>query len=431
VKVIAGRYEITHDLGTGTLSKVLRAWDKSLARDVAIRVIRKDLGLSQEDFEALALRLHNEARAQAALYHPNVAPIYDVGDDPELGVYLVSPFFDGQTLREWVRQPQKDLAQAATIALAMGEALSAAHEAGVLHRDLKPECVFLQRHGVVLADFGTSRLTDTVVSHLNIPPSVYTSPEATSRGVYTARNDQYALAVCLAEMLTGQVPSEAGQGLHGVDLSAFPAAAKRALLRGCAKKAEERFESCRALCESFALALPQDRTSTGPDGITATERATPSPPSVGPQSMRALASGPKSVTPPSSQSALPGRLSLTPASPEHSDGAGEEARKTSKIQNILTAVGLVAIVVLFFARSHKHDAHAEDREDAPTPELAAESEPSEKPRPKRPPRERKPPRSAASSTPSASAGSSAAGAGATATATAAPTVAPLDASAPP
>jgi serine/threonine protein kinase len=352
------RYELQQELGIGTLSRVFRGWDRTLARDVAVRVLRTDLGLDDATFLALTDRMLLETRSQAALYHPHVAPIYDVQPSERYGLYLVGPFFDGKTLRARLAEGRaltdNELSR---LALELGSALGTAHESGVLHRDLKPECIFQQKHGLVVADFGTSRLTDTAVSVLAIPHSNYTSPETTSRGVYTARNDQYAMALILREACTGAIDG---------DESALPNAVRRVLARGAARKAEDRFPSCRDLGEAFARALALDagdgdRASSSDSLRPLQNQDTPGPASVrAPLSMRlgTFVSGATSggaLSP--SASIGSGATLISGKLAGHAPNSSlplADPQSIRRLHNVLMLVGLATVIILLvFFRSRR------------------------------------------------------------------------------
>jgi serine/threonine protein kinase len=352
------RYELQQELGVGTLSRVFRGWDRTLARDVAVRVLRTDLGLDDATFLALTDRMLLEARSQAALYHPHVAPIYDVQPSERYGLYLVGPFFDGKTLRARLSE-ERVLAnnELSRLALELGSALGTAHESGVLHRDLKPECIFQQKHGLVIADFGTSRLTDTAVSVLAIPHSNYTSPETMSRGVYTARNDQYAMALILREACTGAIDG---------DESGLPNAVRRVLARGAARKAEDRFASCRDLGAAFARALALeasegDRVSSSDSLRPLQSHDTPGPASVrSPLSTRlgTLVSGAAAGGALSPSASLTSGATLISGKlagrPPNSGLPHADPQSTRRLHNALMLVGLATVIILLvFFRSRR------------------------------------------------------------------------------
>lgn len=310
-KRIAHRYEVVKSLGTGVLGQVFLAWDPMLAREVTIKTLRQDLNLTAEARAGLTERLKREARNSGVLVHPAAVPLHDMGEDPELGLFLVFPYVDGPTLRVAMAKGPLSAEQIAEVALTLGELLSSAHEAGVLHRSVRPENIFLGRHGVLVTDFGLSRLTDSATTGVVEPKSPYLSPEVEARGVFTARNDQYAMAILLYELLTGKPEQGAVNAPDGDERTS--AVLTKLLARGAAARAEDRFPSCREFGEKVhAVLAPRN-----------TERIS------GPASMRLSLSG-----------------SAPPPPVEVIDAAEDHARSTRRAQKILGSAGLLILIVL-------------------------------------------------------------------------------------
>src|SRR3954453_9209126 len=186
-----GPYEIRAFIGAGGMGEVWKAWDSRLNRTVALKG-------SKAGFSA---RFEREARAIAALNHPHICQIYDIGPD-----YLVLEYLEGQPLRGPV-----DPEEARRLAIQMAGALQAAHDRGILHRDLKPANVMLLRHAggatVKVLDFGVACLVDTDVaatrtSELTGTPA-YMSPEQAQGQTLDARSDIFSLGAVLYELMTG------------------------------------------------------------------------------------------------------------------------------------------------------------------------------------------------------------------------------------
>jgi len=202
-----GRYDVEHLLGQGGMGRVLLARDTVLGRSVALKVLRDDLGLPPELKGQLVERMRQEARAAAALAHPAMVTLHDMGEDPEVGLYLVFERIAGPTLRERLQQmgplPPAEVAQ---IARALGSALSHAHAAGVVHRDVKPENVMLSLVGPKLTDFGIARLPDSTLTRATtvLGTAAYSAPEALASSTFGPASDQFSLAATLYEALTGQ-----------------------------------------------------------------------------------------------------------------------------------------------------------------------------------------------------------------------------------
>ncbi len=128
-----GRYEVIRMLGQGGMGRVLLAKDSDLGRYVAVKNLRDDLGLPPESRSALFARMRQEARAAAAIEHPHIVTLHDMGEEPEVGLYLVFEYLSGPTLREKIAEGPLDAGIVAAMARQLGDALTTAHEAGVVH----------------------------------------------------------------------------------------------------------------------------------------------------------------------------------------------------------------------------------------------------------------------------------------------------------
>src|SRR4029079_9693408 len=148
-----GPYTIVAALGAGGMGEVYRARDTRLERDVAIKVLPAALTDSATGRE----RVQREARAVAALQHPNICTIFDVGETPDGQVFLVMELLQGETLQQRLTGGPFDLAALADTAIALADALDAAHAAGIVHRDVKPANILLTGRGPKLLDFGLAK----------------------------------------------------------------------------------------------------------------------------------------------------------------------------------------------------------------------------------------------------------------------------------
>ena len=207
---VLGRYEIGDELGEGGMATVFRARDRELRRDVAVKVLFPHLAKRND----VVRRFQREARAAAVLEHPNILRIYDVGggtgDDPP---FIVMELVRGRTLLQEVEQRPRMLAEvAACVGVLLAEALAAAHQASIVHRDVKPSNVLIAPGGrLLLADFGVARLEtedSSLVTRTGalLGTPAYMSPEQASGDTATAKSDLYSLGATLYQIATGALP---------------------------------------------------------------------------------------------------------------------------------------------------------------------------------------------------------------------------------
>jgi len=209
-----GPYEIAAPLGAGGMGEVYRAVDTRLGREVAVKVLPAGLA---KDADRLR-RFEQESRTVAALSHPNILGVHDIGTH-DGAPFLVSELLEGQTLREKVEAGPLPVRRAIEYALGIAQGLAAAHEKGIVHRDLKPENVFITRDGrVKILDFGLAKLVKpeeghetvvTLASPATLPGMVlgtvgYMSPEQVRGESSDARSDIFSFGAVLFEMLTGK-----------------------------------------------------------------------------------------------------------------------------------------------------------------------------------------------------------------------------------
>ncbi|MEO0323125.1 MAG: serine/threonine-protein kinase [Myxococcota bacterium] len=202
-----GRYEVDRLLGAGAMGNVYLGRDPDLDRAVAIKTVR-NLEMDPEALATFLERFRNEARAAAKLHHPNIVQVYDVGESPELGPYLVFEYVAGSTLKQILRS-RGALAPAGVVRLALeiGEALAVAHAQGIIHRDLKPDNLLVTPDGQTkLADFGVARIPNAALTRegqfLGTP--CYAAPETLRHGRYGVHSDLFSFAAVLYEAATGE-----------------------------------------------------------------------------------------------------------------------------------------------------------------------------------------------------------------------------------
>jgi eukaryotic-like serine/threonine-protein kinase len=207
--ILGGRYRLVELLGQGGMARIYRAHDNQLDRFVAVKLLRPEYG-RDPDFGS---RFRHEARAAASLNHPNVVSVYDYGQD-EAGPFIVMELVDGEDLAAIVKRsgalPPR---QAARIIAETARALHAAHGRGIVHRDVKPGNIMIDREGrVKVTDFGIARAI--AEAQMTLPGTTlgsvhYFSPEQARGDQSTASSDIYSLGIVLYELLTGRRPWEA------------------------------------------------------------------------------------------------------------------------------------------------------------------------------------------------------------------------------
>ena len=288
-----GPYEITAKLGEGGMGEVFRARDSKLDREVAIKVLPPHLAA---DADALA-RFEREAKAVAALSHPNILAIFDFGKAGEIA-FAAMELLEGETLRERLVAGALPARKALEIASQVATGLAAAHARGIVHRDLKPDNLYLTRDGQVkILDFGLARQTDVhgSQSQLLVAPTMaaaapgtepgavlgtvgYMSPEQVRGETADHRSDLFALGVVLYEMLIGRRAFAHGSAVETMSAilreeppeieslaERFSPALARLLQHCLEKRPDERFQSARDL--AFDLkSLASGGSSTSPGG---------------------------------------------------------------------------------------------------------------------------------------------------------------------
>jgi Tol biopolymer transport system component len=208
-----GTYRLDHQLGEGGMGTVYRATDTKLNRAVAIKFLSTDLA----DASARR-RFQREAQLASSLNHPHILTVYDTGE-LDGRQYLVSELVDGGTLRDWIKASPRSWQDVVELVIGLADGLATAHEAGILHRDVKPENVLITKSGYAkLADFGLAKLRESpslvadAPTEMRTRPGIivgtvaYMSPEQASGQPVDARSDVFSFAVVLYELLGGRRP---------------------------------------------------------------------------------------------------------------------------------------------------------------------------------------------------------------------------------
>lgn len=208
-KILGGRYELLEKSGDGGMAIVYKAKCHLLKRVVAVKILKPDLA----DNEEFVVRFNRESQAAASLSHPNIVNMYDVGQEDDIH-YIVMEFVDGETLKNLIRRKGKlSMEEAVRIASEICSGLQHAHENKIVHRDIKPQNILINKEGTAkVADFGIARAATSstvTMGDAGVMGSVhYFSPEQARGGYVDKKTDIYSLGIVLYEMVTGVVPFE-------------------------------------------------------------------------------------------------------------------------------------------------------------------------------------------------------------------------------
>jgi Tol biopolymer transport system component len=281
-----GSYEIVAWLGAGGMGEVYRARDESLGREVALKVLYKELAADHDRLR----RFEQEARAAAALNHPNILAIYGFNTTDEHAPYLITELLQGQTLRERLEQGEIPVRKAVEFALLTARGLAAAHARGIVHRDLKPENLFLTRDGLVkILDFGLAKMVAAGAAELQgssatvsvtelgvvLGTAGYMSPEQVRGQALDHRSDIFSLGAVLYEMLSrkrafqGKTTADTMSAILKEDPAELsdtgrnlPPALRRIVSRCLEKDPAERFQSACDLAFNLEL-LSREESGSG------------------------------------------------------------------------------------------------------------------------------------------------------------------------
>ncbi len=271
-KTLNGRYKIQSLIGTGGMAAVYLANDLILDRLVAIKVLRLDF---RQNDDAMR-RFRREALSATQLTHPNIVGVYDVGQSQEMN-YIVMEYVEGTDLKDYIRQRGAlHPIEAVRIMMQIVSAIAAAHQNRIIHRDIKPQNILIDREGnVKITDFGIAvALSDTSLTQTNtLLGSVhYLSPEQARGGMATIQTDIYALGIVLYELLTGRVPFD-GESAVSIALKHFqeplppvmnpsvmiPQSLENIVLKATAKDPMNRYRSCYEMFQDLKTCLDSTR----------------------------------------------------------------------------------------------------------------------------------------------------------------------------
>jgi serine/threonine-protein kinase len=302
--VLAGRYRMGPVIGRGGMGEVRAATDTALDRPVAVKLMRADLA----DDPNLRRRFEREARAAARVSHPNVIAIFDVGEDDGVP-FIVMERLPGRTLADELARGALAEPRVCAVATEMLDALAAAHDLGVVHRDIKPGNVLLRDDGrIAIADFGIAKVADDAAhttTGMTFGTGRYLAPERLLGDPATPASDVYSVGVVMFEALTGRPAFEATAPLalaHAVasetpqftdvDADHLDPRLRAVVDRALAKDPEHRFASAREMCDALTgrsaphaaptlpvrtAADPTRRTAPRTERLPAPDRAQPTP----------------------------------------------------------------------------------------------------------------------------------------------------------
>ncbi|KAB7708296.1 Stk1 family PASTA domain-containing Ser/Thr kinase [Bacillus aerolatus] len=273
-KRLSGRYKIIKMIGGGGMANVYLAQDIILERDVAIKVLRLDF-VNEDEF---LRRFQREAQSATSLVHPHIVNIYDVGEEEGIN-YIVMEYVDGMTLKQYIQQHSPiPVEKTIDIMKQLASAIAFAHHNSIIHRDIKPHNILMDRDGnVKITDFGIAMaLSATSITQTNaVLGSVhYISPEQARGGIATKKSDIYALGIVMFELLTGQLPFS-GESAVSIALKhlqvetpsvkrwnpAIAQSVENIVLKATAKDPFHRYNSLEEMEQDLATALDPERAN--------------------------------------------------------------------------------------------------------------------------------------------------------------------------
>ena len=344
-----GRYQIIETIASGSQGAVHRAFDPQLNRIVALKVLLLALISQSQQLE----RFRREATLMSAIDHPNVVKILDVGSDGD-SHYLAMELLPESLSRIIETSRQLPIENAVRFAIQVADGLAAVHDAGIIHRDIKPQNILIDAEGVAkVTDFGIARgdmLGTLTATGVMMGTPYYMSPEQAAGGDVDARSDIYALGGVLYQMLAGEVVFNATTPLAILRLhidepprpveslrAETPATISEIVMRALSKGPEERFQSASAMAEALRTAMPGVADSA-PVVQTPVDAPTPS-----------SASTPTPVRPSRGQTSLPAESwEVSPRSVVSSGEVRRSRRRSVPVKLVAIITAIIAAPVLAF-----------------------------------------------------------------------------------
>ena len=274
---INGRYKLIEMVGGGGMANVYLARDMILDRDVALKILRMDFNNDDEFIK----RFNREAQSATSLAHPNIVSIYDVGEENDI-YYIVMEYVDGFTLKQYIQKYYPiPVEKALDIMKQITAAISHAHHNGIIHRDIKPQNILIDKEGTVkITDFGIAlALSATNITQTNaVLGSVhYLSPEQARGGMANKKSDIYSLGIVMFEILTGRLPFS-GESAVSIALKHLqsetpspkrwnpdiPQSVENIILKATAKDSYYRYESVDSMEDDIRTSLDPERLNELP-----------------------------------------------------------------------------------------------------------------------------------------------------------------------
>ena len=268
------RYQIIKSIGEGGMANVYLAYDTILDRNVAVKVLRGDLATD----EKFVRRFQREALSASSLSHPNIVEVYDVGEDNGQ-YYIVMEYIEGKQLKQLLKKRGKlTLSEVIDIMLQISDGMSVAHDAYIIHRDIKPQNIMIQDNGMVkITDFGIAMaMNSTQLTQTNsVMGSVhYLPPEQASGKSPTLQSDIYSMGILMYELLTGNLPYKGDNAVEIAlkhlkepipsireELPEIPQSVENIIIKATAKNPKNRYNDAREMNEDLRTCLDDSRAN--------------------------------------------------------------------------------------------------------------------------------------------------------------------------